>query len=136
MKCWFTTNSQEAEQAFTLKTHHLSSPSQMQLMQYYSSISFSHLSDSWFKDRDALPWGGKQTERCEGGLFSWIHLNTDKFSVWEARRSAGHAEEHLYGKSDWVLEQAAQRSGRASFYVNIQDLAGRLPVQPVVGYLL
>jgi len=45
-------------------------------------------------------------------------------------------EELLYSKSDGTLEQVAQRDCGVSFYGDIQDPAGGLPVQSVVGYLL
>ena len=47
-----------------------------------------------------------------------------------------HVQELLNGKGDGALEQAAQRSGGISFYGDIQDLSGHLPVWPIVGYLL
>ena len=44
-------------------------------------------------------------------------------------------EELLYGKDDGTLEQVAQRGCGVS-YGDIQDLAGCLPVQPIVRNLL
>ena len=44
--------------------------------------------------------------------------------------------EELYGKGDGALEQVAQRRCGVSFHGDIQDLPGRLPVRPHVGYVL
>jgi len=42
----------------------------------------------------------------------------------------------LYGKGDRTLEQVALRGCGISFYGDIQDSSGCLPVQPIVGNLL
>jgi len=47
-----------------------------------------------------------------------------------------HAEELLYGKGDGALKQVAQRGCGVFFCGDIQDPAGCLPAQPIVGYLL
>ena len=45
-------------------------------------------------------------------------------------------EELLYDKCDGEVEQVAQRGCGVSFYEDIQDLFGCLPVGPIVEYLL
>jgi len=42
----------------------------------------------------------------------------------------------LYGKGDRTLEQVALRGCGISFYGDIQDSSGCLPVQPIVENLL
>ena len=45
-------------------------------------------------------------------------------------------EELLYEKGDRALEQVAQRGCGVSFYRDVQDLSGCLPLRHIVGYLL
>ena len=42
----------------------------------------------------------------------------------------------FYGKGDGELEQVAQTGSGVSFYGDIQDVPGCLPVRPTVGNLL
>jgi len=44
-------------------------------------------------------------------------------------------DELLYDKGEGALEQVAQRGCGVTFYGDVQDLFGCLPVQPIVGYL-
>ena len=54
----------------------------------------------------------------------------------EDRKFHTNMWKELYDKGDGVLEQATQRGCVVSFYGDIQDPSGCLPVQPIVGYLL
>lgn len=45
-------------------------------------------------------------------------------------------EKLLYSKGDGALEQVPHRGCGVSFYRDIEDPAGHLPVQPIVGNLL
>ena len=60
-------------------------------------------------------------------LFSAMQAETETQEVPYKQK------EELYGQSDRALEQAAQRGCGRSFYRNIQDPSGCLPVQHTVG---
>ena len=64
-------------------------------------------------------------------------LDSHPLDIYASTRSplSSHVEE-LYGKGDRALEQVAQRGSGVSFYGDLQDPSGCLPVQPIVGYLL
>jgi len=66
-------------------------------------------------------------------LFSVVRSDRTRSNALKLEHRNFHVEELLYSKGDRALEQAAQRSCGVSFYGDIQDSSGCLPVQPIGG---